>query len=98
MFVGYNEIKDKPGDGFYIRALFDYPTSSNEHQHGQSSTMDSQQLTFQKDEILYVDNTMYNGKPGRWRAWKVDAEGRQQVWGTIPSKFKYVPYLSKNIN
>ncbi|XP_021957965.1 disks large homolog 5 isoform X3 [Folsomia candida] len=83
----YNDVKDKPGDGFYIRALFDYPALSSDHHH-QASSVDPQQLTFLKDEILYVDNTMYNGKPGRWRAWKVDAEGHTRVWGIIPSKYK----------
>jgi len=67
--------------------MFDYPALSSDHHH-QGSNLDPQQLTFLKDEILYVDNTMFNGKPGRWRAWKVDAEGHRRVWGIIPSKYK----------
>ncbi|CAB0004616.1 unnamed protein product [Nesidiocoris tenuis] len=76
----YNEIKDKPGDSFYIRALFD--------RQGDSS--DQLQLRFRKDDILYVDNTMFNGVPGSWRAYLVDEHGRHSVanCGIIPSKYK----------
>ncbi|XP_068081799.1 disks large homolog 5 [Anabrus simplex] len=72
----YNEIKDKPGDSFYIRALFDRDVG------------DSLQLRFRKDDILYVDNTMFNGVPGHWRAWFVDEDGHKQQCGIIPSKYK----------
>lgn len=46
------------------------------------------QLSFSKDDVLYVDNTMFNGVPGQWRAWKLDAEGLRQQCGVIPSKYK----------
>ncbi|XP_025995643.1 disks large homolog 5 isoform X2 [Solenopsis invicta] len=74
----YNEVKDKPGDSFYVKALFDRT----------SEVGDSLQLRFSKDDILYVDNTMFNGTPGHWRAWIVDQTGRRQTCGIIPSKFK----------
>lgn len=45
-------------------------------------------LAFQKDDILYVDNTMYNGVPGLWQAWLVDEEGEKIKCGFIPSKYK----------
>ena len=48
----------------------------------------SPQLGFKKDDILYVDNTMYNGVPGNWSAWVVDVEGKRGQWGIIPSKYK----------
>ena len=51
-------------------------------------TLDSSQLTFEKDDILYIDNTMYNGVPGHWSAWLVDNEGNRTRWGIIPSKYK----------
>ena len=41
-----------------------------------------------KDDILYVDNTMYNGVPGHWSAWIVDSDGNRGQWGIIPSKYK----------
>lgn len=74
----YNEVKDKPGDSFYVKALFDRT----------GEVGDSLQLRFSKDDILYVDNTMFNGTPGHWRAWIVDQTGRRHTCGIIPSKFK----------
>lgn len=75
----YNKIKDKPGDSFYIRALFDRQGDAGE----------PMQLRFHKDDVLYIDNTMFNGKPGNWRAWCVDEEGNtMQQCGIIPSKYK----------
>ncbi|XP_017882715.1 disks large homolog 5-like isoform X4 [Ceratina calcarata] len=74
----YNEVKDKPGDSFYVKAMFDRT----------GEVGDSLQLRFNKDDILYVDNTMFNGTPGHWRAWIVDQSGRRQTCGIIPSKFK----------
>lgn len=78
MLERYNEVKDKPGDSFYVKALFDRT----------GEVGDSLQLRFSKDDILYVDNTMFNGTPGHWRAWIVDQTGRRQTCGIIPSKFK----------
>lgn len=74
----YNEIKDKPGDSFYIRALFDRV----------GDVGDTLQLRFRKDDILFVDNTMFNGVPGSWRAWLLDDDGIRNQCGIIPSKFK----------
>ncbi|XP_012283152.1 disks large homolog 5 isoform X2 [Orussus abietinus] len=74
----YNEVKDKPGDSFYVKAMFDRV----------GEVGDSLQLRFNKDDVLYVDNTMFNGTPGHWRAWLVDQTGRKLMCGIIPSKFK----------
>ena len=74
----YNLIKDQPGDSFFVRAMFTrFPDCSNPHQ-----------LTFSKDDILYVDNTMYKNVHGHWSAWIVDSDGNRGQWGIIPSKFK----------
>ena len=43
---------------------------------------------FLQDDILYVDNTMYNGVPGHWSAWIVNSDGNRGQWGIIPSKYK----------
>lgn len=75
----YNEIKDKPGDSLYVRCGFD--RSGSEH-------TEPPQLAFNKDDVLYVDNTMFNGVPGQWRAWRLDGEGHRQQCGVIPSKYK----------
>lgn len=81
MLVQYNPAKYKkvcnqPGDHFYIRVHFDR-TAEN---HGE--------LSFQKNDILLVENTIHEGKLGQWFAWLVDDEGKKypQKCGTIPSK------------
>uniref|UniRef100_A0A2A4J505 Guanylate kinase-like domain-containing protein n=1 Tax=Heliothis virescens TaxID=7102 RepID=A0A2A4J505_HELVI len=90
----YHEIKDKPGDAFYIRAGFDRCakiTSSG------MDTIDEYSLWFRKDEVLFVDNTLFNGSPGLWRAWQLDCKGSKRQWGTIPSKFKVEEILRRSM-
>ena len=74
----YNAIKDHPGDSYFVKAMFDRMPDSN----------DPLLLRFKKDDILYVDNTMYNGVPGHWSAWLVNQEGQKGTWGIVPSKYK----------
>lgn len=76
-FVALKQIKDKPGDSFYIRVGFDRLGELNEDE-----------LRFAKDEVLYVDNTVFNGTFGLWRAWKLDAMGHRKECGIIPSQMK----------
>lgn len=71
------QIKDEPGDSFYIRVGFDRTGELNEDD-----------LRFVKDEVLYVDNTVFNGTFGLWRAWKLDAMGHRKECGIIPSQMK----------
>ncbi|KAM8716403.1 hypothetical protein ACLKA7_003303 [Drosophila subpalustris] len=71
------QIKDKPGDSFYVRVGFDRIGELNEDD-----------LRFVKDEVLYVDNTVFNGTFGLWRAWKLDAMGHRKECGIIPSQMK----------
>lgn len=78
---GYNMIKDQPGDSFFIQATFNRLINCSDPQQ-------QQQLAFAKDDVLYVDNTMYNGVPGHWSAWLMDGDGNRSHWGIIPSKFK----------
>ncbi|XP_044760440.1 disks large homolog 5 isoform X2 [Coccinella septempunctata] len=75
----YHEIKDKPGDSLYVRCGFD--RAGDEH-------TEPPQLQFNRDDVLYVDNTMFNGVPGQWRAWRLDADGHRQHCGVVPSKYK----------
>ena len=77
----YRQIKDTPGDSYFIRAMFD-------RQNDTEVNSNSLQLSFEKDDILLVDNTMYNGVPGQWSAWLVDQDGQKGTWGIIPSKYK----------
>ncbi|XP_051968922.1 disks large homolog 5-like isoform X3 [Xyrauchen texanus] len=70
----FRRIKDTPGDGFYIRALFDH-VGELEHE-----------LTFKKDDILYVDDTLPMGNFGYWLAWQLDENAQKLVQGHVPSK------------
>ncbi|CAB4014653.1 disks large homolog 5-like, partial [Paramuricea clavata] len=73
----YNVIKDHPGDSLYVRAMFDNPATSKD------------QLSFKKDDILYITDTLYNGHVGSWKAWIVNKEDAQQrESGMIPSRMK----------
>ena len=38
----------------------------------EKETSSSSQLMFAKDDILWVDNTIFNGVPGNWSAWVLD--------------------------
>lgn len=76
----FNQIKDEAGDSLYFRAGFDRTGELNEGE-----------LRFVKDDILYVDTTIFRGKFGQWRAWKLDEYGHRLRCGIIPSQLKYVP-------
>lgn len=52
----YREIAEQPGDSFYVRAQFD-KTAIEGHE--------PMELCFRRDDILHVDNTMFNGVPGK---------------------------------
>ena len=61
------------------RAMFDNPA------HGKD------ELSFKKDDILYITDTLYNGHMGCWKGWIVNKEGAQQRdGGMVPSRMKYV--------
>ncbi|XP_038600353.1 disks large homolog 5 isoform X4 [Tachyglossus aculeatus] len=71
----FNKIKDLPGDGFYIRALYDRVAEID------------QELSFKKDDILYVDDTLPQGSFGCWMAWQLDENAQKLERGQIPSKY-----------
>lgn len=62
----------------HSRALFDR-TSHNKDE-----------LSFKRGDILYVTNTLFQGKLGVWKAWVInESDGQQKKeHGTIPSKTK----------
>uniref|UniRef100_A0A1I8AJK0 PDZ domain-containing protein n=1 Tax=Steinernema glaseri TaxID=37863 RepID=A0A1I8AJK0_9BILA len=62
------------GDGFYVRV--------NINRAGGSAD----ELDLRIGDILFVDNTLFMGTKGRWRAWRIDQEGRQRQCGIIPSE------------
>lgn len=61
------------GDSFYVRVNVDRAIENKD------------ELDLKAGEVLFVDKTMFAGQRGRWRAWKVDKEGRQRENGVIPS-------------
>lgn len=44
-------------------------------------------LSFKKDDILYVDNTLPQGAFGCWMAWQLDESAHKMQRGQIPSKY-----------
>uniref|UniRef100_A0A4W5R3K5 Discs, large homolog 5a (Drosophila) n=1 Tax=Hucho hucho TaxID=62062 RepID=A0A4W5R3K5_9TELE len=71
----FNMVKGTPGDGFYIRALYERTAEAE---------MD---LSFQKDDILYVDDTLPKGCFGSWMVWQLDENAQRIQRGQIPSKY-----------
>ncbi|CAA92607.2 PDZ domain-containing protein [Caenorhabditis elegans] len=61
------------GDSFFLRVNID------------RSMENKDELDLKCGDVVFVDKTMLMGKTGRWRAWKVDKEGRQREHGAIPS-------------
>ncbi|XP_041818099.1 disks large homolog 5-like isoform X1 [Chelmon rostratus] len=68
-------IKESRGDGFYIRALYERVAEVE------------QELSFNKDDILYVEDTLPNGNFGYWMAWQLDENAQKLGKGQIPSKY-----------
>nr|XP_015201859.1 PREDICTED: disks large homolog 5 isoform X3 [Lepisosteus oculatus] len=71
----FNRIREMAGDGFYIRALYDRVAEME------------QDLSFKKDDILYVDDTLPKGNFGYWMAWQLDENAQKLERGQIPSKY-----------
>ncbi|XP_028278786.1 disks large homolog 5a isoform X2 [Parambassis ranga] len=71
----FSVVKDVPGDGFYIRALYDRVGEAEGD------------LSFKKDDILYVDESLPKGSFGTWMAWQLDENAQQIQRGQIPSKY-----------
>ncbi|KHN77994.1 Disks large -like protein 5 [Toxocara canis] len=68
--------KGADSDSFFMRVNID--------RNGENGD----ELDIKKGEIVYVDNTLFMGVSGRWRAWRVDHEGRQRQCGIIPSQWR----------
>ncbi|XP_032868619.1 disks large homolog 5 isoform X4 [Amblyraja radiata] len=71
----FNRVRDEAGDGFYIRALYDRVAEVE------------QDLSFKKDDILYVDDTLPQGNFGYWMTWQLDENAQKLERGHIPSKY-----------
>ncbi|CAF98636.1 unnamed protein product, partial [Tetraodon nigroviridis] len=71
----FSVMKDLPGDGFYIRALYERVGEADGD------------LSFKKDDILFVDESLPKGSFGTWMAWQLDENAQKIQRGQIPSKY-----------
>ncbi|XP_058155285.1 disks large homolog 5 isoform X5 [Dasypus novemcinctus] len=82
----FTRIKGLPGDSFYIRALYDR-LAEVEHE-----------LSFKKDDILYIDDTLPQGTFGYWMAWQLDENAQKIQRGQIPSKYVMDQEFSRRLS
>ncbi|XP_052768658.1 disks large homolog 5-like isoform X2 [Mya arenaria] len=79
----YNKVRSKKScDSVYVRAMMEH-TAEREGE-----------LSFRRDDLLYIEDTMYNGEQGVWYAWLINDEGQKIKGGTIPSKDRMEDDLS----
>ncbi|XP_033698095.1 disks large homolog 5 isoform X7 [Tursiops truncatus] len=82
----FTKVKGLPGDSFYIRALYERQAEV-EHE-----------LSFKKDDILYVDDTLPQGSFGSWMAWQLDENAQKIQRGQIPSKYVMDQEFSRRLS
>ncbi|XP_058552789.1 disks large homolog 5 isoform X4 [Neofelis nebulosa] len=82
----FTKVKGLPGDSFYIRTLYDR-LAEVEHE-----------LSFKKDDILYVDDTLPQGTFGSWMAWQLDENAQKIQRGQIPSKYVMDQEFSRRLS
>ncbi|XP_034518648.1 disks large homolog 5 isoform X3 [Ailuropoda melanoleuca] len=82
----FSKVKGLPGDSFYVRALYDRLAEA-EHE-----------LSFKKDDILYVDDTLPQGTFGSWMAWQLDENAQKIQRGQIPSKYVMDQEFSRRLS
>lgn len=51
-------------------------------------------LSFKKDDILFVDESLPKGSFGTWMAWQLDENAQKIQRGQIPSKYMWVENVS----
>lgn len=74
-FSVYNKVRNKKViDSIYVRAMMDH-----------SAEKDGD-LSFRKDDLLHIEDTMYKGQKGVWYAWIISDDGQKVKGGTVPSK------------
>ncbi|XP_024842482.1 disks large homolog 5 isoform X10 [Bos taurus] len=82
----FSKIKGLPGDSFYIRALYERLAEVEP------------ELSFKKDDILYVDDTLPQGSFGSWMAWQLDENAQKMQRGQIPSKYVMDQEFSRRLS
>lgn len=68
-------VRETPGDGFFIRALYERMAEVE------------LELSFKKDDILFVEDTLPNGNQGFWTAWQLDENAQRLQRGQVPSQY-----------
>lgn len=68
-------VRETPGDGFFIRALYERVAEVEP------------ELSFKKDDILFVEDTLPNGNLGFWTAWQLDENAQRLQRGQVPSQY-----------
>ncbi|KAK7918611.1 hypothetical protein WMY93_009895 [Mugilogobius chulae] len=68
-------VREAPGDGFFIRALYERVAEVEP------------ELSFKKDDILFVEDTLPNGNLGYWSAWQLDEKAQRLQRGQVPSQY-----------
>jgi discs large protein 5 len=66
------------GDSIFVKALWDRDKSQ----------LQDEDLVFRRGDILFVDNTLYNGEMGLWRAWLLDQQTDKVECGIIPNRYR----------
>ncbi|RUS73670.1 hypothetical protein EGW08_018576, partial [Elysia chlorotica] len=77
-FAKFNKIRKMPCDSFYIRANFERPLENG----------DGLDLAFRRDDVLYVEDSLYRGQLGSWFAWLLDPQGNKLHAGVVPSRIR----------
>lgn len=71
----YNKVRNKKAaDSLYVRAMLDHIAEKEG------------ELSFRKDDLLHIVDTLYQGQQGVWYAYLVNDVGEKIKEGTIPSK------------
>lgn len=75
----FSEFQHLPPDAFFpllpLRALYERAAEVE------------QELSFSKDDILYVEDTLPNGNFGYWMSLQLDENAQRLAKGQIPSKY-----------
>ncbi|GFR82371.1 disks large homolog 5-like [Elysia marginata] len=74
----FNKIRKMPCDSFYLRANFDRLLENDE----------GLELAFRRDDIIYVEESLYQGQLGSWFAWLLDPKGNKIRSGVVPSRIR----------
>ncbi|XP_027451768.1 disks large homolog 5 isoform X2 [Zalophus californianus] len=82
----FTKVRGLSGDSFYIRALYDRLAEAE------------RELSFKKDDILYVDDTLPQGTFGSWMAWQLDENAQKIQRGQIPSKYVMDQEFSRRLS